>query len=102
LVFAVGNGIAFPGIRTLLASLASPNYLGTTMSANGSSFGLGLVFGPLAGRPRLSGRLELTAVFFVGTGMSFAATLVLANNVRCSVGGEIVALTILYGIKHER
>jgi ACDE family multidrug resistance protein len=80
-VFAVGNGIAFPGIRTLLASLASPNYLGTTMSANGSSFGLGLVFGPLlAGF--IVGAAGIHSVFFVGTGISFAATLVLANNVR--------------------
>ncbi len=81
IVFALGNGIAFPGIRTLLASLAPVNYLGTTMSANGSCFGLGQAIGPLlAGL--VVGVAGINNAFFMGTGIAVAATIFLALYVR--------------------
>jgi ACDE family multidrug resistance protein len=85
LIFRFIQGMGGAGLRSL--PLASPNYLGTTMSANGSSFGLGLVFGPLlAGL--IVGTAGINSVFFVGTGISFTATLVLANNVRSQWVGK--------------
>ena len=79
IVFAIGNGIAFPGLRALLASLAPPKYLGTTMSANGSCFGLGQAIGPLVAG-LIVGVAGIQSAFFAGTGIFIAVAIYLANS----------------------